>query len=574
MKSNSQKYILKNNLSHSLDTKLYLVNKISSALKIKYKNLLIKSNYKDKELKSDLSNLITTEYYSWKPKDVFSPIEKSFIEILKKKLPNLITKNKVKKKITSLIPLIDKYKKADIEEKQKLEKYIETIKQNKKEKEKDKCKIFLNKSKNHSVKNLLLKNNLEKQIKLNPINNIPIPIIKSLPNNNYELNNNKEIINNKEKEDNYLSTNISNINLNNSINTEDKIDFDNDLIEELGKPYHELLDKYKLKLENGLIDNKLLLEENKKYEEEQKEIKRKKLEESIELQNYLNWQIMEKNNRKKEEEEKDYKYLIYLKEDYEKWIKDEEEKKNIEKEKKIKFHKILLELIEEKNNINNSLNKNNTEENNYNENEEKNKEENLKRSKQKEYLKEIEKVKSENNIIQIQKREKEKEQEKKRLKEIEQLNNKKDEYSNSIQNKIKKRILEQEKVKTLLLNIYKTKQKFFDDNKYIKELEEQNKKNEIEKEREEKLRLKQIDEVYQSNLFEISLKNKKKLKQKEEDENYRLQLCKSYDNYIKKEKEEKIKEIEKYKKYRKELEEQIKENKRRNLKRIKLPSMI
>ncbi len=572
MKSNSQKYILKNKLSHSLDTKLYLVNKISSALKIKYKNLLIKSNYKDKELKSDLSNLITTEYYSWKPKDVFSPIEKSFIEILKKKLPNLITKNKVKKKITSLSPLIDKYKKADIEEKRKLEKYIETIKQNKKEK--DKCKSVLNKSKNHSVKNLQLTNNLEKQIKLNPINNIPIPIIKSLPNNNYELNNNKEIINNKEKEDNYLSTNISNINLNNSINSEDKIDFDNDLIEELGKPYHELLDKYKLKLENGLIDNKLLLEENKKYEEEQKEIKRKKLEESIELQNYLNWQIMEKNNRKKEEEEKDYKYLIYLKEDYEKWIKDEEEKKNIEKEKKIKFHKILLELIEEKNKINNSHNKNITEENNYNENEEKNKEENLKRSKQKEYLKEIEKVKSENNIIQIQKREKEKEQEKKRLKEIEQLNNKKDEYSNSIQTKIKKRILEQEKVKTLLLNIYKTKQKFFDDNKYIKELEEQNKKNEIEKEREEKLRLKQIDEVYQSNLFEITLKNKKKLKQKEEDKNYRIQLCKSYDNYIKKEKEEKIKEIEKYKKYRKELEEQIKENKRRNLNRIKLPSMI
>ncbi len=572
MKSNSQKYILKNKLSHSLDTKLYLVNKISSALKIKYKNLLIKSNYKDKELKSDLSNLITTEYYSWKPKDVFSPIEKSFIEILKKKLPNLITKNKVKKKITSLSPLIDKYKKADIEEKRKLEKYIETIKQNKKEK--DKCKSVLNKSKNHSVKNLQLTNNLEKQIKLNPINNIPIPIIKSLPNNNYELNNNKEIINNKEKEDNYLSTNISNINLNNSINTEDKIDFDNDLIEELGKPYHELLDKYKLKLENGLIDNKLLLEENKKYEEEQKEIKRKKLEESIELQNYLNWQIMEKNNRKKEEEEKDYKYLIYLKEDYEKSIKDEEEKKNIEKEKKIKFNKILLELIEEKNNKNNSLNKNITEENNYNENEEKNKEENLKRSKQKEYLKEIEKVKSENNIIQIQKREKEKEQEKKRLKEIELLNNKKDEYSNSIQTKIKKRILEQEKIKTLLLNIYKTKQKFFDDNKYIKELEEQNKKNEIEKEREEKLRLKQIDEVYQSNLFEISLKNKKKLKQKEEDKNYRIQLCKSYDNYIKKEKEEKIKEIEKYKKYRKELEEQIKENKRRNLNRIKLPSMI
>ena len=549
MKSNSQKNIFKNKLSKSFETKKYLVNKISSALKLKYKDDFIKRNYQDKDLLKDISDLISTQYYSWKPKELFNPIEQNFLQVMKKKNLSLDLNNN-KKQNKSFSSLIDKYKKADNEEKKKLENYIERFRH----KELMKKKYKIKKSK-INLKNILYLNNNtitnNKQIKLNKIkNNIPYPNLK-----------NKQYISirNHENEKNYLTT------FNNSINitNKDKNIKENNLIKELGTPYHELLDKYNKKKQSELIDILLIEEENKKFEEEQKEIKQKKLEESIELQNYLNMQIMEKNNRKKEEEEINKKYFNYIKEENEKWIKEEEEKTLIEKNKLLEFKKDLLESIEKKNNK--LLNS---------ENEECEIEEIKKLNQIK--LNEFEKIKSKNNISQLQ-NEEEKNLEKKILNEIDEMNNNngnENEKNILIKKKIQHRILKQEKVKTLLINIYNFKSKFFDNNKYIKEFEEQNKKNDEEIKSKNKIRMKQIEEINNFNLLESKLKREKVMKEKEEEKKYRLELSKSYDNYLKEQKEERKKEIEKYKKYKKELDEQIKENNKRNLQRLNLPYMI
>ena len=391
MKSNSHKNIFKIKLSKSFDNKKYLVKKISSALKLKYKDDFIKINYQDKDLLKDISHLITTQYYSWKPKELFNPIEKSFLQVMRKKNLSLdFNDNKNQNK--SFCSLIDKYKKADNEEKKKLENYIEKIKQ----KELMKKQYKIKNSKNNSCILYFNNNNHinNKQIKLNKIkNNIPFPNVKT-----------KQYISirNQENEKNNITT------LNNSINitNEDKKINENKLITELGTPSHKLLDKYKIKIQNELFDNLLIEEENKKFEEEQKEIKQKKLEELIELQNYLDMQIMEKNNKKKEEEEINKKYLDFIKEENDKWKKEEEEKKLIEKKKLIEFKKELLESIKEKNN---KLLSNEKEDNN---NENKICEtEHLKKLNQIK-LNEFDKTKSENNISQIQSQ-KEKDLEKK-----------------------------------------------------------------------------------------------------------------------------------------------------------------
>ena len=549
MKSNSQKNIFKNKLSKSFETKKYLVNKISSALKLKYKDDFIKRNYQDKDLLKDISDLISTQYYSWKPKELFNPIEQNFLQVMKKKNLSLDLNNN-KKQNKSFSSLIDKYKKADNEEKKKLENYIERFRH----KELMKKKYKIKKSKINLKSILYLNNNTitnNKQIKLNKIkNNIPFPNLK-----------NKQYISirNHENEKNYLTTFNTSINITNK----DKNIKENNLIKELGTPYHELLDKYNKKKQSELIDILLIEEENKKFEEEQKEIKQKKLEESIELQNYLNMQIMEKNNRKKEEEEINKKYFNYIKEENQKWIKEEEEKTLIEKNKLLEFKKDLLESIEKKNNK--LLNSEN----------EKCEIEEIKKLNQIK-LNEFEKIKSKNNISQLQ-NEEEKNLEKKILNEIDEINNNngnENEKNILIKKKIQHRILKQEKVKTLLINIYNFKSKFFDNNKYIKEFEEQNKKNDEEIKSKNKIRMKQIEEINNFNLLESKLKREKVMKEKEEEKKYRLELSKSYDNYLKEQKEERKKEIEKYKKYKKELDEQIKENNKRNLQRLNLPYMI
>ena len=112
MKSNSHKNIFKIKLSKSFDNKKYLVKKISSALKLKYKDDFIKINYQDKDLLKDISDLITTQYYSWKPKELFSPIEKNFLQEMRKKNLSLdFNDNKNKNKNKSFCYKIDKYKK-------------------------------------------------------------------------------------------------------------------------------------------------------------------------------------------------------------------------------------------------------------------------------------------------------------------------------------------------------------------------------------------------------------------------------------------------------------------------------
>ena len=83
--------------------RLSLVSKLSSALKVKYKNLFLVSGYDDKELYNDINEFLTTKYQTKVPKEVFVPVEEEILKRLKAKNPTMRYKkeNSLPKKSTS-----------------------------------------------------------------------------------------------------------------------------------------------------------------------------------------------------------------------------------------------------------------------------------------------------------------------------------------------------------------------------------------------------------------------------------------------------------------------------------------
>ena len=71
-------------LSKSIDTRKYIINKISDVIRVKYDNIFLEINYNDPELKKDVEELMKPEYYSMNPKDILQPIEK---ELINKNIP-------------------------------------------------------------------------------------------------------------------------------------------------------------------------------------------------------------------------------------------------------------------------------------------------------------------------------------------------------------------------------------------------------------------------------------------------------------------------------------------------------
>ena len=65
-----------------------LVNKISNAMSLKYNNFFTAAKYDIKTLKEDVDKLLTTQYYSKDPRDVFKPIESNILDIVKKRIHN------------------------------------------------------------------------------------------------------------------------------------------------------------------------------------------------------------------------------------------------------------------------------------------------------------------------------------------------------------------------------------------------------------------------------------------------------------------------------------------------------
>jgi len=510
-----------------------LINKISDAMSIKYSNFFTAAKYDTKTLKEDVGRLLSTQYYSKDPRDVFKPIESNILEIVKAKNPQLQVKVKKARKLPEIKYTKDKYQEADDLDKEKEEKNIPKAVARQKSKALTQ-KNNLNKKTNTIKENKDTNKDNNNKIQLTDINN---------KDNNNNINNDNQ---NEKKEEN---------------NTTYKI------LEEYGFK-HTLLDQLnnRKKYDPAI---KLIDEENKLYEKEQKEKKQKKL---LEQQNYLNdlkIQIEETNKRKQQERQKELKEFEELQEqiklereqlkkekldeiqrkeklrqNYDKLLQEKDtlkKQKKLEEEKESKLYAELIneEIINEK--------KNNIERKN------KIKEEILKTQEINERLyKEKINSQKQNEVIEEQ----------------EIFHQQNSLSNNAIKERINKRALEQEAAGKYLLKIINSLEKQNRDI-YSPEKEMQEQKKKMEYEIADKNRQNKIEDYKKSLLDILAKKNLEKEKQREEEANYRKSLEEEYALYLKEEKEKKLKQIEKYENYRKALEEQIKDNKMRDIERMK-----
>ena len=140
--------------------------------------------------------------------------------------------------------------------------------------------------------------------------------------------------------------------------------------------------------------------------------------------------------------------------------------------------------------------------------------------------------------------------------------------NNAIKERVNKRALEQEAAGNYLLKIYTSIEKQNQDALAEKEKQEQKKKK-LELENADKKRQLKMDDYKKYLMDTLAHKILEKEKQKEEEAKLRKNLEDEYALYLKEEKEKKLKQIEKYENYRKALEEQIKDNKIREIEKMK-----
>lgn len=511
-------------ISNSKYKRQHLVNKISDAMCLKYGNFFSAAKYDLKTLKEDVDKIINTQYCSKDPRDVFGPIETNILDIVKKKNPQLQTKLKKVKKLP-LIPII-KFKKDRYKEMYDSEKNIL------------KTQIRQSKSKTPIRKKIL---------------NKKIDITKD---------NNTNIETNKSKINKTQITYLGNITLNDKNETDRK-----EVIKEF-EPIHPLLDKLnnRIKYDPSV---KLIERQKQLYEKKQQELNQKRMLEREKYLNSLKIQIEEKGKRKEEERQKE---LREFKEIQEQIRKENEEKKQEELNEKQKKEKI-------KQNFDKSLEEKVT----------RKKQQQIEKDKENKKIVDLmneELINAKKNFLEQKNRRKEeilkineinekimkeKIRNKKKIDIIEEPQDyiKNNSFSNNIiKDRIIKRSLEQEAASNFLLKIINSKERRNSDH-YLVEREKQEQKKKLEYELADKNRRQKMNDFKQSLLDILEHKNIEKQKQKEEDEQYKKNIEEDYEQYLKEEKEKKLKQIQKYENYRKALEEQIKENKIRDIERIK-----
>ena len=190
MKKSKNKVPQKNNFAKNRQN---LVNKMSDALSIKYSNFFQAANYDTQTLKDDIGKLLSTQYYSKDPRDVFKPIEQNILDIVKQKNPNLQVKIKKARKLPEIKYTKDKYQEADeagksIEEKKEIKKPKNNTNVQKKGISNG------NKDKNIKVKNGNGNEKNKNDVKDNKENN------KDIKDKNKEIKNDENNKNNKNKE--------------------------------------------------------------------------------------------------------------------------------------------------------------------------------------------------------------------------------------------------------------------------------------------------------------------------------------------------------------------------------------
>ena len=528
-----------------------LVNKISDAMSLKYNNFFTAAKYDIKTLKADVDKLLTTQYYSKDPRDVFKPIESNILDIVKKKNPHLQVKIKKARKLPEIKYTRDKYQEADDLEKEKEKPKAKEIQDKNIPKS-----LVRRKSKAKSLKSLNKNTNeikKDENTNLNQTNDHKRQLTEIIDSNYNKQNDNKDIVNNNEEKENKEETN----------NTMYKLQ------QEYGAR-HTLVDKLKNKMKYDPTI-KELDEEKKLYEKQQQEIKQKKL---LEQQNYLNdlrIQIEEKDKRRKEERPKELKELAEIQKIVEKEREEIKQKELQERERREKIRQNYEKLLEEQKSI---KKKQKMEEDKENKiltdliNEEiKNEKKNIIERKNK-IKEEILKTKEINEKLYKERMNNEKKNE--LLDEPQGIMKQNSSSNNAIKERIQKRALEQEAAGHYLLKIINSLEK---KNKELniaeEEREKQEQKKKMEYEMADKNRKLKLDDYKKSLLDILVLKNLEKEKQRKEEAKYRKSLEDEYALYLKEEKERKKKQIEKYENYRKALEEQIKENQMRDLEKLK-----
>ena len=289
-----------------------LINKISDAMNMKYSNFFTCANYDTKTLKEDIEKLLSTQYCTKDPREVFKPIESSILEIVKKKNPNLQVKVKKARKLPEIKYSHDKYEEAD---------NIEMEKEKEKEKGNRSRPSLPNKIR--PKQKYVSAKKINEKAKVNIKQNIKSAVIKN------DLTN----------IDNNNSNTNTNTNNNNNNTQEVKKDETNNTMYRLKEEYgykNPSVEKIKDRIKNDSFIQ-VLTEEQKIYEKEQEEKKQKKIMEQNNYYSFLKSQIEERNKRKEQERQNELKEL----EEIQQYMNSQKEKENQKKmEEQLKREKL------------------------------------------------------------------------------------------------------------------------------------------------------------------------------------------------------------------------------------------
>ncbi len=537
MKKGKNKSASKNNFIHERQN---LINKMCNALSLKYNNFFQAANYDTKTLKEDIEKLLSTQYYSKDPRDVFKPIEQNILDIVKHKNPNLQVKVKKARKLPEIKYTRDKYQEADeaaggIEKEKPVE-----IKKNKNVNQKKGVPVCKKGNTNIKAKNINEKGKNENKEKKGEIN-------KATDKQN----------NNKDKEV-MKDVNIDNMPLSESIYK----------IENEYGVKHTLVDNLKSRIKYDPTV-KYLDEEQKQYKKEQEEKKQQKILQQSKYLNELKSQIEEKDKLKEQEKQIKIKELEEIQQKIKSDKEKEQQKKQTEQQKREKLKKNYEQLIQEKEDIKKQQKLQEIKEDKILSemiNQEINNEKQNIIAKKKKVIEESIKLKEINDKLIQEKKNTKKPKDDFVSQDIFTLNN--SSSSNVIRDRINKRAQEQEAAGNYLKKIYSTREKQNNDI-YLIEKEKQDQKKQLEYEMADKNRQNKIEDYRKSLEDTIAMRSLERKKQKEEEDKFRKNLEEEYALYLKEEEQKKIKKFEQYENYRKALEEQIKDNRIREMERLK-----
>ena len=537
MKKGKNKSASKNNFIHERQN---LINKMCNALSLKYNNFFQAANYDTKTLKEDIEKLLSTQYYSKDPRDVFKPIEQNILDIVKQKNPNLQVKVKKARKLPEIKYTKDKYQEADeaaggIEK----EKHVE-IKKNNNINQKKGVPVGKKGNNNIKAKNTNEKGKNENKEKKGEINKV---------NDKQNTNKDKEVM---------KDVNIDNMPLSESIYK----------IENEYGVKHTLLDNLKSRIKYDPTV-KYLDEEQKQYKKEQEEKKQQKILQQSKYLNELKSQIEEKDKLKEQEKQIKIKELEEIQQKIKSDKEKEQQKKQTEQQKREKLKKNYEQLIQEKEDIKKQQKLQEIKEDKILSemiNQEINNEKQNIIAKKKKVIEESIKLKEINDKLIQEKKNTKKPKDDFVSQDIFTLNN--SSSSNVIRDRINKRAQEQEAAGNYLKKIYSTREKQNNDI-YLIEKEKQDQKKQLEYEMADKNRQNKIEDYRKSLEDTIAMRSLERKKQKEEEDKFRKNLEEEYALYLKEEEQKKIKKFEQYENYRKALEEQIKDNRIREMERLK-----